>query len=86
MLPGLRPATLETRVIRFPVGLPEARPEAVRACGPFLRRPTRRIDYAGDWTVLRPSSEGAICSGELVARRILGEKFSTGRAVRTAES
>jgi oxygen-dependent protoporphyrinogen oxidase len=70
-LPGLRAATHATFVHRWRCGLPEATPAALRLRGAFLKRPLRRVEYAGDWVMLRPSSEGAIRSGELTARRIL---------------
>ncbi|MBF9069264.1 protoporphyrinogen/coproporphyrinogen oxidase [Streptacidiphilus fuscans] len=70
-LPGLTDATHTTFVVRWPIGLPEATPEALRLRRAFLDRPVRRVDYAGDWVALRPSSEGAVRSGEIVAGRIL---------------
>lgn len=70
-LPGLAAATVHTFVHRFPIGLPEASPAAVRTRGGFMQRPTAPIEFAGDWVMLRPSSEGAIRSGELAARRVL---------------
>ena len=69
-LPGLSAATLRTVVHRFRHGLPEATPAALRLRADFARRPVSRIEYAGDWTLLRPSSEGAIRSAELAAHRI----------------
>jgi oxygen-dependent protoporphyrinogen oxidase len=70
-VPGLREATRATFVCRFRHGLPRATPAALRERNDFLRRPTRRVEYAGDWVMLRPSSEGAVRSGELAARRVL---------------
>ncbi|WP_030268106.1 protoporphyrinogen/coproporphyrinogen oxidase [Streptomyces sp. NRRL B-24484] len=70
-LPGLRAATVRTLVHRYRHGLPQAPPAAVRERAAFLARPTRAIEYAGDWVMLRPSSEGAVRSGRLAARRVL---------------
>ncbi|MEU3349035.1 NAD(P)/FAD-dependent oxidoreductase [Streptomyces sp. NPDC006700] len=70
-LPGLAGATRETHVVRWPVGLPEATPAALRLRRAFLDRPVRRVDYAGDWVTLRPNSEAAVRSAEIVTHRIL---------------
>lgn len=70
-VPGLRQATHTTFVHRYRHGLPRATPAAVRERPAFLCRPARRVEYAGDWVMLRPSSEGAVRSGELAARRVL---------------
>ena len=79
-LPGLSAATLRTVVLRFRHGLPEATPAALRLRADFARRPLSRIEYAGDWTLLRPSSEGAIRSAELAAHRICASRRSAHRA------
>lgn len=70
-LPGLRRATVDTSVHRFRCGLPEATPAALALRPDFLTRPTRPVDYAGDWLMLRPASEGALRSASLTAQRIL---------------
>jgi oxygen-dependent protoporphyrinogen oxidase len=70
-LPGLRRATVDTSVHRFRYGLPEATPAALRLRPGFLARPTRSVDYAGDWLMLRPASEGALRSAALAAQRIV---------------
>ncbi|MFD4971741.1 hypothetical protein [Streptomyces sp. NPDC058424] len=70
-LPGLAEATREARVVRRPVGLPEATPAALRLRRAFLDRPARRVDYAGDRVMLRPNSEAAVRSAEIVAHRVL---------------
>lgn len=70
-LPGLRREKCGYVVHRFPNGLPEATPAALRLRSDFLRRPTRTVDYAGDWLMLRPNSEGAIRSADLTAQRVL---------------
>ncbi|GAA2094598.1 protoporphyrinogen oxidase [Kitasatospora saccharophila] len=77
-LPGLRAATLRTLVLRFPLGLPQGAPAAVRERAAFLARPTRAVEYAGDWVMLRPSSEGAVRSGKLAARRVLAHAAAPG--------
>ncbi|MFE7232254.1 protoporphyrinogen/coproporphyrinogen oxidase [Streptomyces sp. NPDC001231] len=70
-LPGLTEATREAHVVRWPVGLPEATPAALRLRRTFLDRPARRVDYAGDWVMLRPNSEAAVRSAEIAAHRVL---------------
>ncbi|MFJ8441842.1 protoporphyrinogen/coproporphyrinogen oxidase [Kitasatospora griseola] len=70
-LPGLRDATVRTLVYRFRLGLPQGSPAAVRERAAFLARPARAVEYAGDWVMLRPSSEGAVRSGRLAAERVL---------------
>ncbi|MFD7733428.1 protoporphyrinogen/coproporphyrinogen oxidase [Kitasatospora phosalacinea] len=77
-LPGLRAATVRTLVHRFPLGLPQGAPAAVRERAAFLERPTRAVEYAGDWVMLRPSSEGAVRSGKLAAQRVLAHAAGTG--------
>ncbi|RVU23671.1 FAD-dependent oxidoreductase [Streptomyces antnestii] len=70
-LPGLTEATRTAIVVRWPNGLPEATPDALRLRRAFLERPLRRVDYAGDWVALRPNSEAAVHSATLAARRVL---------------
>jgi oxygen-dependent protoporphyrinogen oxidase len=70
-LPGLNAATVTTVVHRFPAGLPETTPHALRARPAFLTRPTRAVEFAGDWLMLRPSSEGAIRSARIAGSRLL---------------
>ncbi|GAA4916740.1 protoporphyrinogen/coproporphyrinogen oxidase [Streptomonospora salina] len=70
-LPGLGGLVRRTRVHRFSHGLPEATPAALRARRAFHGRPARAVDYAGDWTLLRPCSEGAVASAEVAVARIL---------------
>jgi oxygen-dependent protoporphyrinogen oxidase len=80
-LPGLRAATNANFVYRFALGIPEATPAAVALRGDFLRRPVRSVDYAGDWAMLRPSSEGAVRSADLAAERVLAHAWAhTGLA------
>lgn len=69
-LPGLAAATRKVLVHRFRHGLPEATPAALRLRQAFVRRTPRSVEYAGDWVALRPSSEGAVRSGELAAARV----------------
>ncbi|MFF8993659.1 protoporphyrinogen/coproporphyrinogen oxidase [Streptomyces sp. NPDC014983] len=70
-LPGLTEATRTALVARWPNGLPEAAPAALRLRRAFLDRPLRRVDYAGDWLALRPNSEAAAHSATLATRRVL---------------
>jgi oxygen-dependent protoporphyrinogen oxidase len=70
-LPGLTEATRTAFVVRWPNGLPEATPAALRLRRAFLERPLRRVDYAGDWVALRPNSEAAVHSAAIAARRVL---------------
>lgn len=70
-VPGLGAATLRTFVHAFPHALPEATPRALHLRGRFAGRPARAVEYAGDWVMLRPASEGAVRSGGLAASRVL---------------
>jgi oxygen-dependent protoporphyrinogen oxidase len=72
-LPGLAAATTGNLVHRFRDGLPEAPPAALRLRQGFARRRAGTVDYAGDWVMLRPSSEGAVRAGQFAAARILGQ-------------
>jgi oxygen-dependent protoporphyrinogen oxidase len=69
-VPGLAEATVANFVHRFPHGLPEATPEALALRRGFLARPSGPVDYAGDWVMLRPSSEGAIRAAAMTAARV----------------
>lgn len=69
-LPGLRAAVTGTLVHRFRHGLPEATPAALRARPGFLRRAVAPVEYAGDWVMVRPSSEGAIRAAALAVARV----------------
>jgi oxygen-dependent protoporphyrinogen oxidase len=82
-LPGLRDATRTTMVSRFQYGLPEPTPQALAARAAFLARPTRLVEYAGDWLMLRPSSEGAARSAELAFARLrTGSRHDRRKATR----
>ncbi|MGP3924283.1 protoporphyrinogen/coproporphyrinogen oxidase [Streptomyces sp. 8N616] len=70
-VPGLEAAVRHTFVHSFVHGLPEATPEALRRRARFVTRGIRPVEYAGDWVMLRPSSEGAVRSGALAASRVL---------------
>ncbi|GAA3863877.1 protoporphyrinogen/coproporphyrinogen oxidase [Streptomyces sedi] len=70
-LPGLRAARTDAWVHAFPHGLPEATPTALRRRGAFHQRPPGPVEYAGDWVLLRPASEGAVRSAALAAARVL---------------
>lgn len=73
-LPGVVEALDATVVHRFRHGLPEARPAALRLRAGFLRRPVRPVDYAGDWLMLRPNSEGAVRSAEIARQRVMSRR------------
>ncbi|GAA2360562.1 NAD(P)/FAD-dependent oxidoreductase [Saccharopolyspora halophila] len=51
--------------------LPECTPAALAALPRFRTRPIGPVDYAGDWTILRPHSEGAVRTAALAASRTL---------------
>ncbi|MBO2465598.1 FAD-dependent oxidoreductase [Actinomadura violacea] len=70
-VPGLAAHVAHARVHRFEHGLPEATPRALRLRGAFARRSVAAVEYAGDWTMLRPCSEGAVASAALAAERVL---------------
>lgn len=76
-VPGLRQATTTTVLHRFRYGLPEATPAALALRARFAARPLGPVDYAGDWVLLRPSSEGAIRSAAGAAARVLAHRHST---------
>lgn len=67
---GLAGAVVGTHVVRWEHAVPEATPAALRAWRAFAARPADPIDYAGDWTYLRPSSETAATSGTHAATRL----------------
>ncbi|MER6714979.1 NAD(P)/FAD-dependent oxidoreductase [Streptomyces sp. NPDC000877] len=70
-VPGLETAAGRRFVHAFTHGLPEATPDALRRRARFMARPARPVEYAGDWVMLRPASEGAVRSGALAASRVL---------------
>jgi oxygen-dependent protoporphyrinogen oxidase len=70
-VPGVRSATTTALVHRFRHGLPEATPAALRERPGFLRRAPAPVEYAGDWVMARPSSEGAIRAAALAVARVL---------------
>jgi oxygen-dependent protoporphyrinogen oxidase len=75
-VPGLRQATTATVVHRFRHGLPEATPAALALRARFAARPLGPVDYAGDWVLLRPSSEGAVRAAAAAAARVLAHRHS----------
>jgi oxygen-dependent protoporphyrinogen oxidase len=85
-VPGLRRATIGTVVHRFRHGLPEATPAALGLRARFAERPLGPVDYAGDWVLLRPSSEGAVRSAAAAAARVLAHQRSTMDVHATAEA
>ncbi|MDA3624627.1 NAD(P)/FAD-dependent oxidoreductase [Saccharopolyspora sp. WRP15-2] len=70
-LPDFDVANRANFVHRHRYGLPEATPVAVHRRGRFAARAVGPVDYAGDWVVLRPASEGAVRAGALAASRTL---------------
>nr|MDQ3579656.1 FAD-dependent oxidoreductase [Actinomycetota bacterium] len=70
-LPGLASACITTVVSRFRYGMPMPTARALALRPEFLARPLGPVDYAGDWYTMRPSSEGAVRSAEIVAERVL---------------
>jgi oxygen-dependent protoporphyrinogen oxidase len=80
-LPGLQRSIRGCIVSRFRHGLPEATPGALRLRRSFVGRPARTVEYAGDWLMLRPNSEGAVRSGELAFRRVQARHGAVPRPV-----
>lgn len=76
-LPGLSARVTAAHPHRFRYGLPLPTAHALGLRPAFEQRPVGAIDYAGDWTALRPSSEGAIASASRAAARILAYLTST---------
>jgi oxygen-dependent protoporphyrinogen oxidase len=70
-VPGIAGACRHRLVHAFRHGLPEAGPRALRERSGFVARPARAVEYAGDWVMLRPASEGAVRAGALAASRVL---------------
>ncbi|MFE6520815.1 protoporphyrinogen/coproporphyrinogen oxidase [Streptomyces sp. NPDC057794] len=70
-VPGLEAAAKHRFAHAFTHGLPEATPDALRRRARFMARPARPVEYAGDWVMLRPASEGAVRAGALAASRVL---------------
>jgi oxygen-dependent protoporphyrinogen oxidase len=70
-LPDLASVCRVSVVVRYRHGLPMPTEAALAEYRDFIRRPVSTVEYAGDWCVLRPSSEGAIRSAELTAERLL---------------
>ncbi|MYU05751.1 FAD-dependent oxidoreductase [Streptomyces sp. SID8366] len=70
-VPGIGAARRHHFTHAFRDGLPEATPAALAERAAFLRRPVRAVEYAGDWVMLRPASEGAVRAGALAASRVL---------------
>ncbi|MGW5053043.1 protoporphyrinogen/coproporphyrinogen oxidase [Actinokineospora sp. NPDC004072] len=73
-LPALRCRATVPSVFRH--GMPMPTPAALAARQDFLRRPPSAVEYAGDWFTLRPATEGAIRSAELVSARVLDRRPS----------
>ncbi|PPK64073.1 NAD(P)/FAD-dependent oxidoreductase [Actinokineospora auranticolor] len=69
-LPGLAHALRGTVVARHRHGLPMPTAEALAVRKDFVDRPPAAVEYAGDWYALRPCSESAVRSAEVVAERL----------------
>lgn len=82
-VPGLDKSAGRHFVHAFTHGLPEATPDALRRRRPFMERAVRPVEYAGDWVMLRPASEGAVRSGALAASRVLSRLRPARSAGRT---
>ncbi|MDT0266546.1 NAD(P)/FAD-dependent oxidoreductase [Streptomyces sp. DSM 44915] len=76
-LPGLNATRTNAWVHAFEHGLPAATPAALARRGAFHDRPLGPVEYAGDWVLLRPASEGAVRSAALAAARVLARLAST---------
>ncbi|WP_433369614.1 protoporphyrinogen/coproporphyrinogen oxidase [Streptosporangium sp. CA-115845] len=70
-VPGMAACVTSAHVHRFRYGLPEATPRALELRAAFEARPASAVEYAGDWTALRPCSEGAVASAARAAARVL---------------
>ncbi|WP_436491864.1 protoporphyrinogen/coproporphyrinogen oxidase [Actinokineospora sp. HUAS TT18] len=70
-LPDLASACRVSVVVRYRHGLPMPTAPALAEFREFTRRPLSTVEYAGDWCMLRPSSEAAIRSAEVAAERLL---------------
>ncbi|GLZ36444.1 NAD(P)/FAD-dependent oxidoreductase [Actinokineospora sp. NBRC 105648] len=79
-VPGLAATLRATVVLRFPHGLPMPTPAALALRPEFVRRPAAAVEYAGDWYALRPSSESAVRSAEVVADRLAGADLAVAGA------
>ncbi|WP_018685770.1 protoporphyrinogen/coproporphyrinogen oxidase [Actinokineospora enzanensis] len=77
-LPGLAHALRGTVVVRFRHGLPMPTAWALAARAEFVKRAPSAVEYAGDWYTLRPCSEAAIRSAELVAARLSTSEIPAG--------
>jgi oxygen-dependent protoporphyrinogen oxidase len=75
-VPELGAATTETLVHRFRHGLPEVTPAALALRADFMARPAAPVDYASDWVMARPNSEGALRAADLAVARVLARQDS----------
>lgn len=83
-LPDFPAVNRQNFVHRHEHGLPEATPAALRQRPRFVRRCVGPVDFAGDWVLLRPASEGAVRSGALAASRALSRLRSGTAALARA--
>ncbi|GAB3301995.1 protoporphyrinogen/coproporphyrinogen oxidase [Parasphingorhabdus pacifica] len=70
-LPGFDAVHRGSSVHRHRHAVPEATPTALQRLASFRGRAIGPVDYAGDWVLLRPASEGAVRAGALAASRTL---------------
>ncbi|MGW5877546.1 protoporphyrinogen/coproporphyrinogen oxidase [Nocardiopsis terrae] len=70
VLPGVSARVRGALTHRFRHGLPLPEPRTLAARPAFAARPPAAVDYAGDWTSLRPCSEGAVTSAFTAAERV----------------
>jgi protoporphyrinogen/coproporphyrinogen III oxidase len=87
-VPELNTVGRQFFVHAHPHGLPEATGPALGLRSRFMARGPRPVEYAGDWVMLRPSSEGAVRSGALAASRVLARLpgRTGGAGLRTPQS
>ena len=55
-------------------------PASLRGRTAFLRRPVRAVEYAGDWLMGAPNSEGAFRSADLALARISAHGLGEARS------
>ena len=83
LLPGVAARVRRTIVHRFRYGLPLPETRALAARPAFVDRPLAAVDYAGDWTSLRPCSEGAVASAFTAADRMSARLTTTRETIPT---
>lgn len=83
VLPGVGERVRRTIAHRFRDGLPLPGAPALAARPAFVARPPSAVDYAGDWTSLRPCSEGAVASAFKAAERTSAFLTATSEPIPT---